>query len=41
MPNRNNPIGSTVKTLENRYVETMARMKKIKDAGYTVVWIWW
>ena len=39
MPNRHKPIGNTG-TLENRYEETMARLQKIKDAGYTVVSIW-
>ena len=40
MPNRHKPIGNTEETLENRYEETMARLQKIKDAGYTVVSIW-
>jgi hypothetical protein len=40
MPNRDKPIGKTKETLANRYKETMARLQKIKDAAYTVVWIW-
>jgi len=40
MRNRYKPIGNTKKTLDNRYVEPMARLQKIKDAGYTVVSIW-
>jgi len=40
MPNRHKPIGNTDETLRNRYEETMARLKKIKDAGYNVVSIW-
>jgi hypothetical protein len=41
MPNRDKPIGKSKETLTNRYEETMARLQKIKDAGYTVVLIWW
>ena len=37
MPNRHKTIGNTEQTMENRYEETMARLQKIKDAGYTVV----
>jgi uncharacterized protein (DUF302 family) len=40
MSNRDKPIGKTTETLANRYEETMARLQKIKDAGYTVVSIW-
>jgi G:T-mismatch repair DNA endonuclease (very short patch repair protein) len=40
MPNRPKPIGNTDETLQNRYEKTMARLQKIKDAGYTVVSIW-
>jgi hypothetical protein len=40
MPNHHKPIGNTEETLENRYVETLARLQKLKDAGYTVVSIW-
>ena len=40
MANRHKPIGNTEETLDNRYEETMARLQKIKDAGYTVVSIW-
>jgi G:T-mismatch repair DNA endonuclease (very short patch repair protein) len=40
MPNRHKHIGNTEETLENRYEETMARLQKIKDSGYTVVSIW-
>jgi len=40
MPNRHKPIGNTDETLQNRYEETMARLQKIKDAGYNVVSIW-
>jgi G:T-mismatch repair DNA endonuclease (very short patch repair protein) len=40
MPNRHKPTGNTEETLENRYEETMARMQKIKAAGYTVVSTW-
>jgi len=36
-PNRHNPIGNTEETLKNRYEETIARLQKIKDAGFTVV----
>jgi len=37
MPNRYKPTDNSEETLENRYEETMARLQKIKDAGYTVV----
>jgi hypothetical protein len=40
MPNRDRPIGKTIETLQGRYEETMARLQRIKDAGYTVVSIW-
>jgi hypothetical protein len=40
MPNRHKPIGNTEETLESRYEKTMARLQKIKDAGYTVVSAW-
>jgi uncharacterized protein YbaR (Trm112 family) len=30
----------TLETLQSRYEETMARLQKIKDAGYQVVSIW-
>ena len=38
---KHKPIGNTEETLENRYEETMARLQKINDAGYTVVSICW
>ena len=37
MPNRHTPIGKTTETLQGRYEETMARLQKLKDAGYNVV----
>jgi len=40
MPNSHTPIGKTTETLQGRYEETMARLYKIKDAGYKVVSIW-
>jgi len=40
MPKRHKPIRKTDETLQNRYEETMARLQKIKDAGYNVVSIW-
>ena len=40
MPNRHKPIGDTNETLLNRYEETMARLQKIRNAGYKVVSIW-
>jgi G:T-mismatch repair DNA endonuclease (very short patch repair protein) len=40
MPNRHKPIGNTEETLLSRYEETMARLQKIRDAGYIVVSIW-
>ena len=40
VPNRHKPIGTTEETLLNRYEETEARLKKIENAGYTVVSIW-
>ena len=36
MPNRPTPI----ETLQGRYEETMARLQKIKDAGYKIVTNW-
>jgi hypothetical protein len=36
MPNRDKPIGNTKERLANRYEETMARLQKIRDAGYNV-----
>jgi len=39
MPNRHTPIGKTTETLQGRYEETMARLQKIKAAGYNVsIW---
>ena len=40
MPNRHKLIGNTDETLLSRYEETMARLQKIRDAGYKVVSIW-
>jgi hypothetical protein len=40
MRNRDKPIGKTTETLQGRYEESMARLQRIKDAGYTVVSIW-
>jgi hypothetical protein len=40
MPNRHKPIGNTKETLLSPYEETMARLQKIRDAGYKVVSIW-
>jgi hypothetical protein len=40
MSNRHKPIGNTDETLDNRYEETMARLQKIKDAGYNGFSIW-
>ena len=40
MPNRHKPIGKTIEILQGRYEETMARLQKIKDAGYKVVSNW-
>jgi hypothetical protein len=37
MSNRHVPIGNTNETLLSRYEETMARLQKIKDAGYKVI----
>jgi len=37
MSNSHTPIGKTTETLQGRYAETMARLQKIKDAGYKVV----
>jgi hypothetical protein len=34
MPNRHEFIGNTGETLLSRYEETMARLQKIRDAGY-------
>jgi hypothetical protein len=39
LQNRHKPIGSTEETLLSRY-ETMARLQKIRDAGYNVISIW-
>jgi len=38
--NRHKPTANTDETLQNRYEETMARLQKLKDAGYNVVLIW-
>jgi G:T-mismatch repair DNA endonuclease (very short patch repair protein) len=39
MPNRLKPIGNTDETLLGKYEETMARLQKIRDAGYNVpIW---
>jgi G:T-mismatch repair DNA endonuclease (very short patch repair protein) len=40
MANRHSPIGNTNETLQNRYEETMARLEKIKNAGYKIVSVW-
>jgi G:T-mismatch repair DNA endonuclease (very short patch repair protein) len=40
MPNRHKSIGNTEEPLQNRYEETMARLQKIKNAGYQVFSIW-
>ena len=40
MPNRHKSIGNTDETLLSRYEETEARLKKIENAGYTVISIW-
>jgi G:T-mismatch repair DNA endonuclease (very short patch repair protein) len=40
MPNRHRPIGNIDETLLSRYEETMARLQKIRNAGYIVVSIW-
>ena len=40
MINRLKPIGKTTETLQGRYEESMARLQKIKDAGYKVVSVW-
>jgi len=40
MPNQHKPIGNTDETLQNKYEQTMARLQKIKDAGYNVVSMW-
>jgi G:T-mismatch repair DNA endonuclease (very short patch repair protein) len=40
MPNRHTHIGKTNETLLGRYEETMARLQRIRDAGYTVISIW-
>jgi G:T-mismatch repair DNA endonuclease (very short patch repair protein) len=40
MPNRHKSIGNTEETLLSRYEETMARLQKIRDAGYNVVSMW-
>ena len=39
-PNQHKPIGNTDETLLSRYEETQPRLRKIRDAGYTVVSIW-
>ena len=41
MSNRYKPIGNTEETLLSQYVETQARLKKIENAGYKIVSIWW
>ena len=39
MPNRHKPTGNTEETLLSRYEEIMARLQKIRDAGYNVsIW---
>jgi hypothetical protein len=39
MPNRHKPTGNTEETLLGRYEEIMARLQKIRDAGYNVsIW---
>jgi hypothetical protein len=40
MPNRHKSIVNSEETLQKRYEETMARLQKMKDAGYQVVSIW-
>jgi hypothetical protein len=40
MPYRHEPIGNTGETLLSRYEEKMARLQKIRDAGYKVFSIW-
>ena len=40
IPNRGKPIGNTTETYDRRYEETMARLQKIRYAGYNVVSIW-
>jgi hypothetical protein len=40
LPNRHKSLGDNCNTLLGRYEETMARLQKIKDAGYKVVTIW-
>jgi hypothetical protein len=40
MPNRHKSTGNTEETLQNRYEEIMARLQKIKNAGYQVLSIW-
>jgi hypothetical protein len=40
MPNRHKPIGTEEEALLTRYVERNARLRKMKNAGYTVVSIW-
>jgi len=40
MPNQHKPIGKNDETLENMCEETKARLQKIENAGYNVVWIW-
>jgi G:T-mismatch repair DNA endonuclease (very short patch repair protein) len=40
LPYRHKSLGDNGDTLLGRYEETMARLQKIKDAGYNVVTIW-
>jgi G:T-mismatch repair DNA endonuclease (very short patch repair protein) len=40
MPNRHKLIGKTEETLQNWYEETKARLQKIVNAGYNVIYIW-
>ena len=40
MTNRHKRVGKTTETLQGRYEETMARLQKIKDAGYKIVSNW-
>jgi hypothetical protein len=40
MHNRHKLIGKPDETLLSWYEETIARLQKIKDGGYNVVFIW-
>jgi len=40
MLNRDKPICNTTEKSLSRYEETVARLRKIKDAGYNVVSVW-